>query len=131
MQGVQPAVLVGVDVVDLAVDLEGRVHDPVGVAAGDTAQVRVLLVDLVVAGIVEAEDDVTLLAVDVLDEEVADRRAVRDEVRADALAGDLVLAVLVDRGAVADNVGLGEGEERQGREGEETGEHCCGGLEVS
>jgi hypothetical protein len=120
VQGVESAVLVGVDLKGLAVNLESGVHDPVGIAAGDTAQVRVLLVDLVVAGIVESEDDVALDTVDVLDEEVADRGAVGDEVGTDTFAGDLVLAVLVNGGV------FGEGEERQSREGEEAGEHCIG-----
>lgn len=123
MQGIQSAVLIGVDVKGLAVNLKGGVHDPVGIASGDTTQVRVLLVDLVVAGIVETEDNVALNTMDVLDEEVADRGAVGDEVGADTLAGDLVLAVLVHGGAIAR---LGQGEERQGREGEEAGQHCMG-----
>ena len=122
VEGVQSTVLVGVDLEDLAVNLESGVLDSVGVASGNTTQVRVLLVDLVVGGIVETEDDVALNTVDVLDEEVADRGAVGDEVGADTFAGDLVLAVLVDGGAIA----LGEGEERQSREGEEAGEHCFG-----
>ena len=112
MQGVQAVVLVGINVVLLAIDLESRVLDSVGIAAGHTTQVRVLLVDLVVAGIVEAEDNVTDFTVDVLDEEVADGSSVGDEVGADALAGDLVLAVLVDASAIAGDLGLGEGEER-------------------
>ena len=122
VEGVQSTVLVGVDLEDLAVNLESGVLDSVGVASGNTTQVRVLLVDLVVGGIVETEDDVALNTVDVLDEEVADRGAVGDEVGADTFAGDLVLAVLVDGGAIA----LCEGEERQSREGEEAGEHCIG-----
>ena len=126
VQGIQAAVLVGVDVVLLAINLEGRVLDSVGVAAGHTAQVRVLLVDLVVAGIVEAEDNVADFTVDVLDEEVADGSSVGDEVGADTLAGDLVLAVLVDASAIAGDIGLGEGEERQGRESSEACKHCCG-----
>ena len=122
VEGVQSAMLVGINLKDLAVNLESGVHDPVGVTTGDTTQVRVLLVDLVVAGIVETEDDVTLDTVNVLDEEVADRGAVGYEVGANSLAGDLVLAVLVDGGGIA----LGEGDERQSREGEEAGEHCIG-----
>jgi hypothetical protein len=125
VKSVESTVLVGVDLEDLAVNLESGVHDPVGVASGDTTQVRVLLVDLVVAGIVETEDDVALDAVDVLDEQVADRGAVGDEVGADTFAGDLVLAVLVGRGGGA-IAGLGKGEQWQGREGEEASEHCIG-----
>ena len=126
MQGVQAVVLVGINVVLLAIDLEGRVLDSVGIAAGHTTQVRVLLVDLVVAGIVEAEDNVADFAVNVLDEEVADGSSIGDEVGADALAGDLVLAVLVDASAIAGDLGLGEGKERQGRESSEACKHCCG-----
>ena len=66
VEGVQSTVLVGVDLEDLAVNLESGVLDSVGVASGNTAQVRVLLVDLVVGGIVETEDDVALNTVDVL-----------------------------------------------------------------
>jgi hypothetical protein len=119
-------VLISIDVVSLAIDLEGGVLDSVGVASGHTTQVRVLLVDAVVGSIVEAEDDVTHLAVDVLDEEVADGSSVGDEVGADTLARDLVLAVLVDGGAIANDFRLGEGEEREGRESSEAGEHCRG-----
>lgn len=119
--------LVSIDLVDLAINLESRVHDSVGIAAGNTTQVRVLLVDLVVASIVEAKDNVTLLAVDVLNEEVADRGTVRDEVRANALARDLVLAVVVSASTVAGRLRLGESEERESREDSgEAGEHCCG-----
>jgi hypothetical protein len=126
VQSVQAAVLIRIGLVHLTVELESGVHDSVGVASGHTTQVRVLLVDAVVAGIVEAEDDVTHLAVDVLDEEVADRSSVGDEVGFDTLARDLVLAVLVDTGAIASDLRLGEGEEREGRESSETGEHCRG-----
>ena len=126
MQGVQPAVLISINVVSLTIDLESRVLNPVGVAAGHTTQVRVLLVDLVVAGIVETKDNVADFAVDVLDEEVADGGTIGDEVGADSLAGDRVLAVLVDTSAVAGDLGLGEGEEREGRESSEACKHCCG-----
>lgn len=126
VQGVQAVVLVGINMVLLAINLESRVLDPVGVAAGHTAQVRVLLVDLVVAGIVEAEDDVADFTMDVLDEEVADGSSVGDEVGADTLAGDLVLAVLVDTSAIAGDLGLGEGEERQCRQSSEACKHCRG-----
>ena len=126
VQGVQAVMLVGINVVLLAIDLESRIFDPVGVAAGHTTQVRVLLVDLVVAGIVEAEDNVADFTVDVLDEEVADGSSVGDEVGADTLAGDLVLAVLVDASAIAGDLGLSEGEERQSRESSEACKHCCG-----
>jgi len=126
VQGVQAVVLVGINMVLLAINLESRVLDPVGVAAGHTTQVRVLLVDLVVAGIVEAEDDVADFTVDVLDEEVADGSSVGDEVGANTLAGDLVLAVLVDASAIAGGLGLGEGEEREGRKSSKACKHCCG-----
>jgi hypothetical protein len=126
VQSIQATVLIGIGLVHLAVDLEGRVHDSVGVASGHTTQVVVLLVDAVVAGIVEAKDNVTNLAVDVLDEEVADGSSVGDEVGLDTLARDGVLAVLVDAGAIASDLRLGEGEEREGRESSEMGEHCRG-----
>ena len=88
-------VLVGQDVVRLAVDHEARVLDPVRVAAGHAAEVRVLAVHGVVGGVVEAAHDVALHAGRVVDEQVGDGRAVGDEVGADADAADLVLAVLV------------------------------------
>lgn len=117
VKGVQPTVLVSIDMESLAIDLESGVLDPVRIATWNTTQVRMLLVDPVVGGIVETKDDVTLFTVDVLDEKVGDGRAVRDELSADALARDRVLAIGVDASAVANWFGgLGEGEERQGRE---------------
>jgi hypothetical protein len=130
VQSVQATMLIGIGLVHLAVDLKGRVHDSVGVASGHTTQVVVLLVDAVVAGIVKAEDNVTNLAVNVLDEEVADGSSVGDEVGFDTLARNGVLAVLVDAGAIASDLRLGEGEEREGRESSEAGEHCRGVVRV-
>lgn len=79
---------------------------------------RVDLVLGIVGRVVVPEHDVALDAVDVLDEEVGDARAVRDEVRADALGLELVLAVRVRaRGAAAV---LGDGTPS----GEES-EHTC------
>lgn len=121
MKSVQATVLIGIGVESLSIDLEGRVLDSVCVTSRHTAQVRVLLVDLVIAGVVETKDDVTLFTVDVLDEEVGDRRAVRNELSTNAFARDLVLAVRVNAGAVTNGLRrLGEDEERQSREGEET-----------
>lgn len=121
VKSVQAAMLIGVGVESLPIDLEGRVLDSVRVTSRHTAQVRVLLVDLVVAGIVEAKNDVTLFTVDVLNEEVGDGRAVRNELSTNAFARDLVLAVRVNAGTVTNGLRrLGEDEERQSREGEET-----------
>lgn len=125
VQSVQTAMLVGVNVVLLAIDLESGVLDSVGITSGHPAQVRVLLIDAVVAGIVEAKDNIALYAVNVFDEQVADGSSVGDEVGADALARDLVLAILVRASAVAGGLRLGESEERQGRKSGQAGEHVC------
>jgi len=55
--------------------------------------VRVGLVLGVVGSIVPTKDDITLDTVGVSDEEVGDGCAIRDEVCADALRGDLVFAI--------------------------------------
>lgn len=47
------------------------------------------------ACIVETEHNVALNAFRIVDEEIRNRRAVRDELRANALGRDLVLAVLI------------------------------------
>ena len=63
-------VLVGKDVVVLAVNVERAVLDAVGVAAGNGTKVRVNLVGGVVRGVVVATDNVTLDAVLVLEVDV-------------------------------------------------------------
>ena len=54
----------------------------------NAAKVRVLGVYSVVCGVVESENNITLNAVSVVDEQVADRGTVRDEVHADTLSRD-------------------------------------------
>lgn len=101
MQGVKASVLVCISVVDVAVNLKGRVLDAVGVASGNTAgdgsahgrdvhkanspEMGVLLVLGVVGSIVPTKNDVTLDAVNVSDEEVGDGCAIRDELGSDSL----------------------------------------------
>lgn len=83
---------------------------------------RVEGVDRVVARVVEAEHNVTLNAVCVVDEEVGDGRAVGDEVCANPLRRDLVLAIgirancAVLRGRGLRRVVLGEGRGREERQ---------------
>lgn len=73
-------VFIGTDVVVFSiVKGEGRVLDAVGVPAGHAAKVRVNWIDRVIGSVVEAEDDVTVYAVLVGDEEVGDGGAVGDE----------------------------------------------------
>lgn len=91
-------VLVRQHVVRLAVDGERAVLDAVGVAARHGAEMGVLPVDAVVAGVVEAADDVQLGPGAVVQEEVADGRAVGDELGADPGVDEGVLAVLVGAG---------------------------------
>jgi hypothetical protein len=88
-------VLVGQDVVRHSVELEGAVLYAIGIAPWNTAKVRMLLVNAVVGGIVEAAHDVTLDSVLVIDKQIGDGRAIWDESRCDALSVDPVLAVLV------------------------------------
>lgn len=79
VKGVGPIVLLGV--VCHAVDGEGGVANAVGVAAGHGTVVAVVGVDGVVAGLVVAEDDVTVPAPLVLDDKVGDGRGVRNELQ--------------------------------------------------
>ena len=65
-------VLVGQDVVAGAVDGEGRVLDAIGVAAGYTTEMRMLLVDAVVGGVVPAGDDIAFDAGGIVQEEIGD-----------------------------------------------------------
>lgn len=97
VQGVVVVVLVGLDEELLAIDGKGRVPNAIGVTAGHTTQMGVNLA-LVSSRVVEAENDVALNTVLAHDEQVGDGRAVWDEVTANALRRDLVLAVLVRSG---------------------------------
>lgn len=102
----------------LAIDLEAGIADAVGVAARHGAEVRVLAVDGVVAGVVEAAHDVALDAGRVVEEEVRDGRPVWHEQRADAGAPDLVFAVHVGAPGVPGDGGIAYG----------AGEHLAGDL---
>ena len=70
MERVVVVVLIGENMIGCSIDLKGRVLDAVGIATRDTAQVRMLPVNTIVAGIIETEDDITLYSVSVVDEEV-------------------------------------------------------------
>lgn len=79
---------------------------------------RVLLVDAVVASIVEAKHNISLDTLSVVDEQVGDGSTVWDEVGTDTLRDDGVFAVSVGyRSAVAIDrlVALGKGSGRQKR----------------
>jgi len=97
VQGVVVVVLVGLDEELLAIDGKGRVPNAIGVTTGHTTQMGVNLA-LVSSRVVEAENNVALNTVLAHDEQVGDGRAIWDEVTANALRRDLVLAVLVRSG---------------------------------
>jgi hypothetical protein len=107
-------ILVGRDVVRGAIDFKGTVLYAVGIAAGDAAKVRVLLVNAVVGGIVEPADDITLNPVLVLDHEIGDGCAVGNEGGRDAVTIDPEFAVLVWLG-IAVGIGVGRGGTGQGQ----------------
>jgi hypothetical protein len=101
VEGIATSVLVGSYVVGLAINLEGRVLDAIGVTSRDTTgdllvieldpvrvyppEVRVKLVLGVVGSVVPTENDITLDSVLVCDEQVGDGCAVRNEVGANSL----------------------------------------------
>ena len=101
MKGVATSIFIGSYVVGVAINLEGRVLDAVGVTSGNTTsnlsvaelnpgksyspEVRVGLVLGVVGSVVPTKNDITLNAVCVSDEDVGDGCAVGNEVCADAL----------------------------------------------
>jgi len=95
-----------------AIDEEATVPDAIGITAGYAAKMRVKL-GLIRSGVVEAENNVVLLAVLSRDKEVRNGCAVGDEQSADALGGDLVFTVCVG----AERVGVvgREGVVRNGR----------------
>ena len=119
VKGVNPlgvclgGVLVGCDVENLSVELKRAVLDPVGVAAGHAAEMRMHFVYRVVAGIVIAHDNVPLDAALILDEQVGDRRPVGDEGGSDSLAIDPVLSIRVwtKHGCARRNLGHGSKDE--------------------
>ncbi len=122
VEGVDPlgiclgGVLVGRDVEDLSVELKRAVLDPVGVAAGHAAEMRVHLVYRVVAGIVIAHDNVPRDAVLILDDKVGDGRPVGDEGGSDSLAMDPVLSIRVwtEHGCTRRNLGHDSKEKPRG-----------------
>ena len=99
-----------------------------------TPQVRVEGVDRVVARVVEAEHYVALDALGVVDEQIGDGGAVRDELGANALGRDGVLAIGIGalgavrrrlRGAVL-REGRGRKEREHGR-----GPHGAGSVQLT
>lgn len=78
---------------DDSIDLKRRVLDPVRVPTWHTTEMRMLSVNAVVCGIVEATYEIALNARSVVDEQVGDGSSIRNEVGSDVCALDLVLAI--------------------------------------
>lgn len=82
--------LVRCDVISLPVNLEGAVPDAIRIATRHAAKVRVLPIDPIVAGVIEASYDVSLDSILVIDEQPRDRGAVWDKSGRQTLAVDPV-----------------------------------------
>lgn len=94
MKSVVVVVLVRENIVLHAIDLKCAVLDAVGVTAGDTTEMRMHLTFILIC-LVETKHNIALYTVLASDEEIRDRRAVRDEESTNAFGRDLVLAVRV------------------------------------
>jgi len=118
VQSVVVVVLVGQNMERLAINVECRVLDAIGVPTRYTAKVGVDLA-FVCGRVVKAEDNVALHAILAGDEEVGNGGAVRNKVTTNALGRDLVLAVLVrpsSPGRVWRSAVLGKGSRRKERQ---------------
>lgn len=119
-------VIVGLDVIILAVNLKGAVSDTVGVSSGDTTEMRVTLVDAVVGGVVEASNDVSGDTVLVIDQKVGDRGAVRDKGSLDTVSGEPVFTILIRTLAL----GRKDRREESGNDGSLEEHDCSGRVET-
>lgn len=98
-------ILVGLDMEGVAINGKGAVLDAVCIAPRDTTKVRVKLVFRVVRRVVIACDNITNNAILVLDHDIGDGRAVRNEGKAQVIATNPVLSVLVRPVGVGFSVG--------------------------
>lgn len=88
-------VFVGENVIRGSVENEGGILDSVCISTWNASEMRMLAVDAVVRGIIEASYNVPLTSRGVIDEEVGDGSSVGDEVGADIDAADFVFAVCI------------------------------------
>lgn len=88
-------VVVGRDVILLAVNLERAVANTVGVSSGNTAKMGVRLVNAIVRSIIEASDDISGDTVLVIDQKIGDGGAIGNKGGLDAISLDPVFAILV------------------------------------
>lgn len=92
---VRGRVVVGLHVVGNTVDGEGGIFDPVCVPPGNISEVWMLLIEGVVGCVVPTSHDVARDAVLVVDDQIRDRCAIRNEGGLDMLTVDPVLAIFV------------------------------------
>ncbi len=99
-------VLVGQDLERLAINRERGILDAIGVSPWNASEMRMLLVNTVVRGVVEATDDIALDSGGVIDEEVGDGGAVGDKCCADVGTFNCVFAIGVGSGGIASDSGV-------------------------